>query len=180
MRYLMVAILMVGAAACAGGMTEADVTDLIQQHSVPGPQGEAGPPGPEGPEGKVGSRGPGGSDGMAGEAGPEGAPGPQGSSGPKGDAGSAGDPGPAFMVVDWAATPNEAFGDGTWLVGDDIQPGRYRVVAEGSCYWARLSGVTGDLDDIITNEIGSGPTYVQILPTDVAFKSTGCGMWTKA
>jgi len=71
------------------------------------------------------------------------------------------------------------FSDGIYLVGSDIQPGRYRNQGGGFCYWARLSGVTGDFNDIIANSNVSGPTVVDISSTDVAFESDGCGTWTK-
>ena len=88
------------------------------------------------------------------------------------------------MVVDWPAPANDSFGDGTWIVGDDIEPGRYRTPndAKGSfvlCSWTRLSGLSGDLDDVIAIKLPSGPTYVEILPTDVAFETDDCGLWTK-
>jgi hypothetical protein len=84
-----------------------------------------------------------------------------------------------------------SFGDGTWLVGTDIQPGTYRadgMVADGNsadwCYWGRLSDLTGgsEADDngIIDNHLGTDPgqVVVEILPTDVAFETNDCGIWT--
>src|SRR5690554_5702859 len=49
------------------------------------------------------------------------------------------------------------FGAGVWEVGSEIPPGTYVTTApEGgaldSCYWARLSGFSGDFDDLITND----------------------------
>lgn len=70
------------------------------------------------------------------------------------------------------------FGDGTWLVGTDIEPGLYRANDASFCYWARLSGLGGDLGDIIANEIGSGfSLVVEIMPSDRAFETSGCGEW---
>ncbi|MBK6770309.1 MAG: hypothetical protein IPG72_15130 [Ardenticatenales bacterium] len=80
-----------------------------------------------------------------------------------------------------AAMPTEApgFDDGTLLVGTDIQPGIYRTSNEsGSCYFVRLSGVSGEFDDIIANDNPDGPTIVEILESDEAFKSERCGRWT--
>ena len=56
----------------------------------------------------------------------------------------------------------------------------YRSVVPGSCYWERLSGLSGSFDDIITNEnVDSGQqAFVEISPTDVAFKADDCGTWT--
>ena len=40
--------------------------------------------------------------------------------------------------------------------------GTYRSVASAdSCYWARLSGFGGTLDDIIANYFGNSPTTVE-------------------
>ena len=87
------------------------------------------------------------------------------------------------MIVDWPTPPNGQFGKGTWLVGDDIEPGLYRVVIEGSgildsCYWARLSGLSGEFEDLIANDNAQGTAYVEIMATDVAFETT-CGPWMK-
>lgn len=72
------------------------------------------------------------------------------------------------------------FGDGVWLVGPDIKPGTYRTKnASGSCYWARLSGTSGDFDDLITNGNPDGPAVVTIAPSDKAFESARCGQWNK-
>jgi hypothetical protein len=73
------------------------------------------------------------------------------------------------------ATP----GDGTWRVGLDVQPGTYQANVTASCYWARLSGFSGTLDDIIANDnISAGPVIVTIDPSDAGFHSTRCGNWT--
>lgn len=45
------------------------------------------------------------------------------------------------------------------------------------CYWERLSGFGGQLEDIIANGNPSGQAIVTIAPTDVAFKSQRCGTW---
>ncbi len=87
------------------------------------------------------------------------------------------------MVVEWPVTPNDNFGEGTWLVGSDIAPGLYRTIIEGdsvldSCYWARLGGLSGGFDDLLANGNVVGAAYVEILQTDMAFTST-CGPWMK-
>lgn len=77
-----------------------------------------------------------------------------------------------------SAIPN--FGEGTKLVGADIQPGTYRSKnAGGGCYWARMSGVSGAMSEILANENATGPTIVTILESDKAFKSTRCATWTQ-
>ena len=70
-------------------------------------------------------------------------------------------------------------GDGTYQVGTDIQPGTYRT-REGSlgCYYARLGGFSGELNDILANANTDAPAVVTIKPTDAGFESQGCGTWT--
>ena len=46
-------------------------------------------------------------------------------------------------------------GDGTYRVGVSIEPGTYSSPGSDLCYWARLSGLSGELNDIITNSIRS-------------------------
>lgn len=76
------------------------------------------------------------------------------------------------------------FGEGVWVVGQQIEPGRYRSTGPGpddfGCYWERKSGLSGEFGDIIANDNQSGPTVVDIKSGDVAFKSNGCGTWSKA
>lgn len=69
-------------------------------------------------------------------------------------------------------------GDGTYRVGVDIRPGTYRSQGSNACYWERLRGLGGTVDDIIANGAGTGPQLVQIAPTDVGFKTQGCPTWT--
>ena len=61
---------------------------------------------------------------------------------------------------------------GTHIVGEDIEPGIYFGEAEGgvlgSCYWQRLSGLSGETSDIIANDIAVGRFYIEVLPTDAA------------
>ncbi|MGH8909038.1 MAG: hypothetical protein ACRD0K_21730 [Egibacteraceae bacterium] len=67
-------------------------------------------------------------------------------------------------------------GPGTYEVGADIQPGTWR--SPQSCYWARLSGLSGEFGDIIANGGNEGgPAVVQIAESDAAFQ-TSCGGWT--
>ena len=66
-------------------------------------------------------------------------------------------------------------GDGIFLVGDDIAPGEYRSQS-ADCYWARLSGTSGEFEDIIAN--GNGAAIVTIAESDYAFESRLCDEWT--
>jgi hypothetical protein len=76
----------------------------------------------------------------------------------------------------------QSWGDGTYEVGVDIKPGKYRSPGQTEeapeCYWARLKS-SNDID-IISNNASSGPQIVVIKPTDKYFLSTGCQPWIKA
>src|SRR5690606_14520514 len=70
---------------------------------------------------------------------------------------------------------------GVKQVGVEVVAGAtYRTrSARSGCYWARLSGFGGTLDEIIANDITDGPAVVTIGPNDVGFESTRCGTWTQ-
>jgi hypothetical protein len=72
------------------------------------------------------------------------------------------------------------FGDGTWQVGKDIKPGTYRT-RQGSpgCYYARLKGFGGAVNDILANDNTDSPAIVTIAASDKGFQSNNCGTWTK-
>lgn len=72
---------------------------------------------------------------------------------------------------------------GTWLVGEEIQPGSYKVIPNGPSgmgYIARCSAAAcsmqgnggGVLGDILENKAVQGPAYIDILPTDVAVQTS--------
>ena len=79
------------------------------------------------------------------------------------------------------------FGDGTWIVGAQIEPGLYQapglVYVDGGGavdgYWTRLSGFSGQAGDRIANHFGPGPFVVEIMVTDAGFESHNCGQWRK-
>lgn len=77
-------------------------------------------------------------------------------------------------------SPTAPFGSGTWIVRTDIAPGTWRNSdsTEG-CYWARLSGFSGEFEDIIANEFTEEPTIVEIGPEDAGFSTNDCGTWTR-
>jgi hypothetical protein len=64
--------------------------------------------------------------------------------------------------------------EGTHLVGTDIEPGVYVGQAGedllDSCYWARLSNLSGS-DDILANENAVGLYYLEVLPGDKALQT---------
>src|SRR5690606_38099965 len=71
-----------------------------------------------------------------------------------------------------AEESGNSFGDGQWIVGEDIQAGVYRNDGNGNyCYWERLSGLSGSLDDVITNGLPQGPVSVEIMESDTAFST---------
>jgi hypothetical protein len=75
------------------------------------------------------------------------------------------------------------FGDGTTLVGatgGQVKPGLYTaaVPAGGMCLWERLRDLSGQLPGIITDGlVFGGRQFLQVLPTDKAVRSAGCGVW---
>jgi hypothetical protein len=72
------------------------------------------------------------------------------------------------------------FGDGTQRVGSDIQAGTYRTrKGSAGCYYARLSGFSGGVEDILANDNTDDPAVVTIEPTDTGFESRSCGTWTQ-
>ncbi|MCC6457082.1 MAG: LysM peptidoglycan-binding domain-containing protein [Caldilineaceae bacterium] len=73
-------------------------------------------------------------------------------------------------------TSGTGFGDGTYIVGTDLQAGTYRSSGSGVCYWARLRGFGGELTDIIALGI-YGPDIVTISASDRGFVTNGCGRW---
>jgi hypothetical protein len=76
------------------------------------------------------------------------------------------------------APPLPGFGAGTQLVGTDVQPGRYTSEGGPVCYWERLSGLSGTIEEIIVNANVDGRAIVEIVAGDAAFSSARCGRWT--
>lgn len=104
-------------------------------------------------------------------------------SGPAGPSTSAPNP-PARQATPVPVEPKPpaaaTIGDGTHRVGQDIQPGTYRLREPASgCYWARLSGFGGTLDEIYANENVNGYGVVTIASSDAGFETTGCGGWSR-
>jgi hypothetical protein len=149
-------------------------------------QGAKGSSGPEGPQGPAPSE-----EALAaainliissrladlqGPKGDQGPDGPQGGIGPEGPTGAQGPQGEPFVVMSSPGT-NTGIGIsvGTWLVGQDIQAGRYWTDGpsggSSSCYWARLSGFGGHFSEIIANGNVRGPGYVDLSPSDVGFET---------
>jgi hypothetical protein len=74
-------------------------------------------------------------------------------------------------------------GSGTWRVGTAVAPGRYYTNPRSGCYFERLSGFGGTLDDIIANEfIGfdAGQWIIEIATSDAGFSTNSeCGRWNQ-
>ena len=70
---------------------------------------------------------------------------------------------------------------GTYLIGRDIKPGMYQGQAGDdildSCYWARMSDVSEDMNSLIANDNASGSFYIQILVSDFALKTNCPIVW---
>lgn len=77
------------------------------------------------------------------------------------------------------SSPTASFSDGTYFVGKDIAPGTWRSSGTDSCYWARLSGFTGAMGQILANANVKGQAVVTIAATDAGFTATRCGTWSK-
>lgn len=93
---------------------------------------------------------------------------------PAGSGGAAGAPAAPGPIQ-----PGTIPGDGTFLVGTDVQPGTYRSDAGSyGCYYARLSDTSGAPGSIITNNLSQGPLVVTIDDSDAAFETRGCRTWT--
>lgn len=67
--------------------------------------------------------------------------------------------------------------EGTWVLGTHITPGTYQAPGGNNCTWERLSGVSGEPEDVIATEQPTGQAEVEIEPGDFAFDSVGCGDW---
>ncbi len=75
------------------------------------------------------------------------------------------------------AGPLTEFATGTFEVGVEVAPGRYRTPGSDSCYWSRIDGNDGQGGgDIIDNYFGPGPQVVTIREGEY-FESQRCGVW---
>jgi hypothetical protein len=78
-------------------------------------------------------------------------------------------------------------GEGVWAVGDEIAPGTYTTDATDgdvfdSCYWARLSGFSGEFGEIIANDIveAGARGRVEISASDAGVEFSGDCVWTRS
>jgi hypothetical protein len=89
---------------------------------------------------------------------------------------------PGSVVATLAAAPVvKTWTAGQYEVGPDIAPGTYVTVANGPCYWARLSAFDGEFDSIIANDLIKNGTRarVTVKKGDKGVEFTGRCEWTK-
>jgi hypothetical protein len=82
------------------------------------------------------------------------------------------------------AGPGTTMGAGTYEVGPDIVPGRYKTQGSGkegffgSCYFQRAKNDSGEFSAIISNDFFQGPGSVTVKKGEF-LKLTGECVWTK-
>ena len=77
------------------------------------------------------------------------------------------------------SSPTAPFGGGIFLVGTDVAADTYRSgPSDEKCYWARLSGFSGNFADVIAGEYTEHRTLATITDGDEGFDSEGCGTWS--
>jgi hypothetical protein len=86
---------------------------------------------------------------------------------------------PSPVAAPPPAQPRTSFSDGTYEVGVDIAPGRYKTAGDGFCYWERAKSDSGELSSILANDNVDGPATVTV-KTGEFFKSKRCGTWMKS
>ena len=85
-----------------------------------------------------------------------------------------------WTLVPPGIAPGEPFGDGLFLVGTEVTPGRYRAASPtASCVWRRMAWAEGAIESGAAAE-GVSALTVEIAPDDAGFSSDGCGQWTPA
>jgi len=69
---------------------------------------------------------------------------------------------------------NITYGDGVYLVGEDIPAGTYDGIVTGEQgYWARLKATDGQVSSIIANGVPRGPFVLTIVISDRAVELRG-------
>ena len=73
-------------------------------------------------------------------------------------------------------------GDGMHAVGYHMKSGTYSAygsTGDDYCYWAKVSGFTGDSDEIIENDFIQGKPSRVTVSAGQGFESSGCGTWRR-
>ncbi|MFL5797305.1 MAG: hypothetical protein ACJ77A_05160 [Actinomycetota bacterium] len=81
------------------------------------------------------------------------------------------------VKAEQGAIDHNSFGDGTYRIGSEVSAGTYRASGGSGCYWERLSGFGGGMNDIIANGGFSPHVVVTIQASDAGFSSSDCGTW---
>jgi hypothetical protein len=87
----------------------------------------------------------------------------------------------ATRTVKVTPAPTAAFGEGVYLVGVDVKPGRYRTttsVTGQDCYW-EIDRAPGS-DDIVQNDNPAGGRPLVVLRSGQQFSSERCGDWGRS
>ena len=73
------------------------------------------------------------------------------------------------------------FGEGTYIVGTDLDAGEYLAAGGVGCEWARLAGFAATDEEVLDRGFGDRATQprVTIAASDVGFTSGGCGVWRR-
>jgi hypothetical protein len=85
-----------------------------------------------------------------------------------------------LLPVTSAGAQETSVSDGIYEVRRDVQPGNYRTDGPeegGSCYYARLSGNTGTLDEVLANGNTSGPASLTVNWDDKYVQFSGGCTW---
>jgi hypothetical protein len=86
---------------------------------------------------------------------------------------------PAPEVADRSRNATGIVGDGLYLVGRDLEPGRYLTTAgQVNCHWARLRTSADGVRRVVDTGTASRKG-VRIKASDAAFETTGCHAWIR-
>jgi hypothetical protein len=91
-------------------------------------------------------------------------------------------PAPAAREAAAPAPAAATFTAGTYSVGSEFPAGTYRTTGPSDgigCGWSRLKGTSGELSDIIANDLVQGPSVFTVKGTDDAVELVGDCTWTK-
>lgn len=83
------------------------------------------------------------------------------------------------------AVPSEGIGDGTHIIGQDMEPGTYRSTGAKQglfefCHWATKSGASSNSDTVDFGTANANePMVVEIGKNVKAFESSNCEPWIK-
>lgn len=93
------------------------------------------------------------------------------------------DPGPSLVLTS-DAPPVTTFGDGQYLVKNDVLAGTYETTVPAdspSCAWERRSATDGTANSLLARGSGTpGESLVVIIEdTDKIFYTRGCGTWNR-